>query len=148
MVEIERMASREYPHLPPTSYVGEFKGIRMEKDNGNGPFFSEKDGRREYYCWAEFIINGETLSGSLPLSRENGGIRLTPKNKSTRFVRALLGRELGDDEDLNTNTLIGRKCLVAVEDRKGKDGNVRGSKIVEFMSLPKQQDVQATIPAT
>lgn len=142
MVDGQIVQSREYPIVAPGTHVATFIGIRMTKDDGT-PFFSEKDNRKEFYCWAEFNVADKKLAGSLPLTGESGPIRITEKNKSMRFYKALLQRDIENDQVPNTDSLVGRQCIVSVEFRKAKDDSVKGSKIVEFTSLPKQEKQEA-----
>src|SRR5262249_41583984 len=65
----------------------------------------------------ELSVAGRTTKRTGVSSMNTGA-----KSKARRWASALLGRPLRDGEELDTDTLVGRECLVEIGLKMGHEG--------------------------
>jgi hypothetical protein len=97
--------------VPAGTYQGSFEGIEEKT--------SKRDGA-PYYRWAFTVATAEGSKDVSGVSSINTG----PKSKAYGWLSGLLGRKPLPDELLDETALVGRPCIVVLEENDEGFANV------------------------
>ena len=130
MVEFEVVGQRfSAVHVEPGVYPATFKGYELRKLRVSGE-------EREVIAWIFEIEAGEEEE-----SVEVEGMTSTKfsvgrkPSKAVQWVSALLGREVKVGDKIDLDELVGKECMVKVEDRKLNDGTIV-SRVTDVIRKP------------
>ena len=96
--------------VPAGSYEAIFEGVEEKESRDGAP----------YWRWSFTARTPEGQKGVSGISSTNTG----PKAKANRWLTGILGRAPAADEHVDTDALVGSRCLVVLEQSEGGFANV------------------------
>jgi len=126
--KIKRTSNRLFP---PGVYEAKLQDIKIESSK----FDSDKETITLKFKtdYSEYGEAGWKLFKSCTFS-------LHPDSAFLPIAETLLGRKISEEEELDTDSLLNKKCRVRVENKIGKQSNKMGSRVEEIMPVDEQSE--------
>lgn len=103
----------EAVHIDEGIYEAKFKGIEQRE-------VETEQGRREVFVWTFEVDTGEETVEIQGMTSTKISTGRNP-SKAYNWLSAIMGRKLEPDEEIDTDELVGKECVVIVEDKKVGD---------------------------
>jgi len=94
-------------------YEAKFKGIEQRE-------VETEQGKREVFVWTFEVDTGEETVEIQGMTSTKISTGRNP-SKAYNWLSAIMGRKLEPDEEIDTDELVGKECVVIVEDKKVGD---------------------------
>ena len=103
----------EAVHIEEGIYEAKFKGIEQRE-------VETEQGKREVFVWTFEVDTGEETVEIQGMTSTKISTGRNP-SKAYNWLSAIMGRKLEPDEEIDTDELVGKECVVIVEDKKVGD---------------------------
>ena len=103
----------EAVHIDEGIYEAKFKGIEQRE-------VETEQGKREVFVWTFEVDTGEETVEIQGMTSTKISTGRNP-SKAYNWLSAIMGRKLEPDEEIDTDELVGKECVVIVEDKKVGD---------------------------